>query len=294
MRTIGDNLKAHLAGDATTLCHCWRLTRRDGVVLGFTDHDRDLSFGGTLFRAESGYAASDIEAVAGLQAPSGEVAGALTSEAITEADIAAGRYDGAKVEVYLVNWQQPAQHIRLRVMDVGEVTRTADHFTAELRSVAHRLGQTHGRIYGRRCDATFGDARCGVNADDYRQTGSVVSAPDRYRVVVSGLDSFRAGHFRYGVLIFTSGVNDGLSVDIESHSREGGEVVLIFWLPLPLLPAHGDTFEIVAGCDKTFETCRKKFGNGVNFRGFPHVPGTDFAYSYADGETEHDGRPLFD
>jgi len=92
MRTIGDNLKAHLAGDATTLCHCWRLTRRDGVVLGFTDHDRDLSFGGTLFRAESGYAASDIEAVAGLQAPSGEVAGALTSEAITEADIAAGRY----------------------------------------------------------------------------------------------------------------------------------------------------------------------------------------------------------
>jgi uncharacterized phage protein (TIGR02218 family) len=70
--------------------------------------------------------------------------------------------------------------------------------------------------------------------------------------------------------------------------------VIHFWLPLAAAPEAGDAFEITAGCDKTFETCKAKFDNHRNFRGFPHMPGADFSYSYADGETEHDGRPLYE
>lgn len=103
MRTVPDDLKAHLAGEATTICHAWRVTRRDGVVLGFTDHDNDLSFDDTSFLAASGFEASDWESVDGLSAAAGEVAGALSAEAIAEADVAAGKYDGARVEVFLVN-----------------------------------------------------------------------------------------------------------------------------------------------------------------------------------------------
>lgn len=293
MRTIGEDLKVHLAGDATTTCHAWKLICRDATVLGFTDHDHDLAFSSTTFLAASGYQASDWDDANGLSAPSSDVAGALTSDAISETDIAAGKYDGARVELYLVNWAQPSQHIRLKVLEIGEITRTSSHFRAELRGMAHKLSQTRGRIYARRCDATFGDSRCGKNAAAYTSSATIVSAPDATRALVSGLDAHASGTFRHGLLTFTSGVNDGASTDIESHVRSDGSVMLIFWLPLPARPSPGDTFTIVAGCDKSFATCQARFDNAENFRGFPHVPGADFTYSYADGDTEHDGGPLY-
>jgi uncharacterized phage protein (TIGR02218 family) len=294
MRQIGGDLQTHLEEDATTLCHCWRVTRRDGVVLGFTDHDHDLMFDATTFLAASGFEASEWEAVSGLAAPAGDVAGALSSSVISEQDIAAGKYDGAKVEQFLVNWAQPSQHIRLKVMEIGEITRTDGDFRAELRSVAHKLGQTRGRIYSRRCDASFGDGRCGKSAAAFRTNGTVTAAPDASRARVNGLDALPNGYFRYGILTFDSGVNAGVSADIESHVKVDDSVTLVFWLPLPAKPAVGDTFSIVAGCDKSFDTCKTKFDNVENFRGFPHMPGADFTYSYADGDTEHDGGPLYE
>jgi uncharacterized phage protein (TIGR02218 family) len=114
------------------------------------------------------------------------------------------------------------------------------------------------------------------------------------RASVGGLFAFASGHFRYGIVTFTSGVNNGVSADIESHLRADGTVTLVFWLPLPAKPSAGDTFSIIAGCDKSFDTCRTKFANVANFRGFPHMPGSDFTYSYADGDTEHDGGPLYE
>lgn len=295
MRDVPDALKAHLAKDATTTCHAWRLTRRDGAVMGFTDHDHDLAFDDTIFLSADGLDASGWETAGGLAPATGEVSGALTSAAITEIDIAAGKYDGARVEMFLVNWAAPEQHLRLRVAEIGEVTRSEGAFRAELRGLSHKLDQIRGRIYARRCDARFGDARCGKNAanDDFRGTGTVIEA-DADRMTVAGIEDFGAGFFRHGRIRFTSGANDGVTLDVESHRKAGGAVVIDFWLPMAVVPEPGDTFRITAGCDKTFETCRKKFDNQRNFRGFPHMPGVDFSYSYADGETEHDGRPLYE
>lgn len=295
MKTIPDGLAAHLAQDATTVCHAWRVTRRSGAVLGFTDHDHDIEFGGTTYLAASGFEASDWETAGGLAASSGEVAGALSSEAIRETDIAAGKYDGARVEVFLVNWAAPAQHMRLRVAEIGEVTRSDGVFRAELRGLSHKLDQSRGRIYARRCDAQFGDDRCGKNAGSasYRGSGTVETA-DVGRMTVEGIGDFPAGFFRYGWLRFTSGPNSGVRVDVEGHRKNGGKVQIDFWQPMAAAPNAGNTFEITAGCDKSFETCRRKFDNHRNFRGFPHMPGADFSYSYADGETMHDGGPLYE
>lgn len=295
MRTVPDDLQAHLAQEATTLCHAWRVTRRDGTVLGFTDHDHDLFFAATSFVAASGFDASDWESVDGLSAAAGEVAGALSSEAIAEADVAAGKYDGARVEVFLVNWAYVTQRVRLRIAEIGEVTRSQGFFRAELRGAAHKLDESRGRIYSRRCDARFGDARCGKNAasSDYRAAGTV-GAADVDRMTALGIDAFPAGFFRYDLLRFTSGPNQGVTMDVESHRKTGGDVVIDFWLPMAVAPAPDDTFQITAGCDKTFETCKLTFNNQRNFRGFPHMPGADFSYSYADGETEHDGGPLYE
>ncbi|KQV63834.1 DUF2163 domain-containing protein [Rhizobium sp. Root1220] len=295
MRTIDPGMKAHLDGEATTLCHAWRVRRSDGIVLGFSEHDHDLAFDGTTFFAASGFSASATDEEAGLPATTSEVAGGFSSTAITDADLERGCFDGARVEVFLVNWSMPDQHMLLKVQEIGEVTRDAGQFRAELRSFAHRLSQPQGRVYGRRCDARLGDARCGfdVARPQFRAEGAVVSVLDASRLVVSGIGDFADGFFRFGEMTLLDGGNAGAQVDIEAHSPTGNGMEIVLWLPLATPPLLGDRVMLTAGCDKSFASCRQKFANHLNFRGFPHMPGADFAYTYADGETVHDGSALF-
>jgi uncharacterized phage protein (TIGR02218 family) len=295
MRKIDPDFATHLAGDATMTCHCWRLTRRDGVVLGFTEHDRDLFFAGTKFLAASGFAASDAEEAAGLPASTSSVAGGFSSDAITESDLNAGVYDGARVEVYLANWTAPEQHLLLKVQEIGEVTRQTGQFQAELRSFAARLSEPQGRIYTRRCDAVLGDSRCRVDVANqrYRVEGMIAVVTDATRLSLSGISGFTDGFFAHGKLVFLDGANAGLPADVDSQAMVGSLTQITLWLPLAPTPDVGDRVALVTGCDKAFATCRSKFANSSNFRGFPHMPGSDFAYTYADGMTVHDGSPLF-
>ncbi len=297
MRKIPQALAAHIEGGVTTLCRAWRVTRSDGVVLGFTEHDHPLLFAGTTFRAASGFTASEARETGGMAAPAAEVTGGFSSEAITEADLAAGRYDGARVEVFLVNWQEPeAQHLLVSVKEIGEVSRAGEAFTAELRSFAHRLSQENGRIYNRRCDVSLGDRRCGINmaTGGRRLSGTVAAVESRDRIVVALPASVEDGHFRLGHLGFYGGANAGISVQVEDSEAATGGVRLRLWLPLEGLPQPGDAVTVSVGCDKAFSTCRDQFANATNFRGFPHMPGSDFAYSYVKGESLHDGSVLYE
>lgn len=265
-------------------------------MLGFTEHDHDLSFGGTDFWAASGFQAADSEAASGLSVEAGEVSGGFSNAAISEADVVAGRYDGARVEVFQVNWQAPDQRILLRVQEIGDVVRAGGAFRAELRRLTHRLDQVQGRIYGRRCDAVLGDRRCTVDLNNpaYRGSGAVVAVLGQMRLRVSGIDAAVAGFYRYGVLRFASGANAGHACDIEDHHKGPDGVTVSLWLPPPLPLTVGDTFTVTAGCDKSFGACGQKFANALNFQGFPHMPGTDFAFGYADGDAVHDGRALYE
>ena len=295
MKDFPHALAAHLQQDATTLCRCWRLTRRDGAVLGFTDHDRTIVLDGTEFSATTGFSASDVESGLGLQVSNSAVAGALSGEALSAADLAEGLYDGARIEVFLVNWQDPAMHALTDVFELGEVKRADQAFEAELRSVTHRLDQKQGRTYGHRCDAVLGDARCGVDLGKpgLKVAASVASIIDETRLVVAGAGSPEKGFFRHGRLVFSGGPAAGRSLDIAEHGPSGTDLTVVLWQPLPAGVAAGDSVVLVAGCDKRFSTCRNRFANAANFRGFPHMPGTDFAYGTVHADGVHDGRPLF-
>ncbi|WP_099865112.1 DUF2163 domain-containing protein [Pararhizobium haloflavum] len=293
MRQLPTAFANHLKGQATTLCSAWRLTRRDGIVLGFTDHDRDLAFDGTVFSAVSGFSASDVQTELGLSVDGGEVAGAFRAEAISRKKLIEGRFDGARVELFTVNWADTEQRLRMRVFEIGEVVHADGEFRAELRGLAHRLNEVNGRIYSRRCDADLGDRRCRIDLEDpaFRRTGTVETA-DGMELRVSGLETAEDGFFRQGYLRWEDGANAGLGGEILDHGKDGEGDTLTFWAPPVNPPQPGDSFVVTAGCDKRFETCRTKFSNHLNYQGFPHLPGSDFAYGYADGDTVHDGRPL--
>jgi len=176
MRTPGPAFTAHVASGATTLATCWRIARLDGLVLGFTDHDAALSFGGTDYVPAHGLDGGEAAHKLGPQTDTAEVVGVLHSDAIAEADILLGRYDGASVETWRVNWRDVSIRHLVRRATIGEIVRADGVFRAELRSAQQALNQPKGRIYQALCDASLGDARCGVDLDDpaYRAALSMV------------------------------------------------------------------------------------------------------------------------
>jgi len=278
MKPLTSDFAAHLAGAATTLANCWRLTRADDAVMGFTDHDRPLTFDGVTYAAATGLTASQTVAAADLSTGGGDVSGALASAAITEADIVAGRYDGATIDVFLVNWAAPDQRLQIRSGVIGEITRQDSAFIAEVRSLATELEQQRGRIYQHRCDADLGDRRCGIDltAATYHGSGVVASVLGPAHVVATGLSGFAVGWFARGLLTFTAGANNGFAVEVKRHEAATGGVYLEVWQPAPNPIVAGDAFTLTAGCDKLIETCDGRFANALNFRGFPHIPGSDF------------------
>jgi uncharacterized phage protein (TIGR02218 family) len=267
----------------TTLCWCWRLKRRDGIVQGFTDHDRDVAFDGTTFEAAAGFTASEMRDSVGLSVDNLEVTGALTSERLAEADLAAGHYDDARVEIFRVDWLTPANRVLMRTGSLGEVRRAGVGFAAEVRGLAHYLQQPKGRVFQYTCDADLGDGRCKVltTSPAFAATGAIVAASSLRRFTVSGLGGFASDWFARGLLTFTSGGAEGQRIEIKTHTRSGSQVTMELWEGARGPLSSGQTFSVQAGCDKTLATCREKFANAANFRGFPQMPGNDFVTTFA-------------
>ncbi|WP_300543485.1 DUF2163 domain-containing protein [Maricaulis sp.] len=214
MLNLPAGLAASLASGVTLLCWCWRVTRRDGVVFGFTDHDRDLTFDGLTYTASSGFGGADVERECGFAPDQGAVAGALDADTVTAADIEAGLWAGARVETFRVDWSDPDQRVKTATAELGEIRRHDRRFEAELLGLAHKLETVTGRVFARRCDAELGDGRCGVDPD------------------------------------------------------------------------HPD---FALGCDKAFATCRDRFSNTLNFRGFPYMVGNDVLQASPAADPVRDG-----
>lgn len=284
----------HFSRDVTTICNCWRLTRADGNVTGYTDHDRTLVVAGTVFEPESGFSASEARDTLGLAVDTVDVEGALSSERIRDEDIAAGLYDGAKVETLLVNWRRPQDFVLTRTATIGKMTRSDERFVAELESLTHRLDQPNGRIVSRACDAELGDARCRFMLDQpgFRGNGAVQAVDAADKVRVSGLSGFDAGWFSFGTLEWLTGAHAGRVERIVDHHLSGSAALLVLQRNAGPVIQIGDTFLVTAGCDKSFATCKAKFHNALNFQGFPHLPGNDTAYSYVTDGGTFDGGPV--
>jgi len=294
MKNLPPALQAHLDDGTTTLSWCWRISRSDGVALGFTDHDRTLSFDGTAFEPESGFAASEIRAGSDLAVDAQDATGVLSSNRITETDILDGRWDNAAVELWRVNWADTGQRVLLRRGAVGQIRRGRMAFVAEVRSLAHVLGQTVGRTFQAGCDAALGDARCGINLDNpiYKGAGMVTDLLRDRAFLASGLSGFDAGRFTSGTLNWSSGANAGRIAEVLAHGLDGSIAALTL-LEAPVRAiAEGDSFVARAGCDKRIATCSARFANVANFRGFPNIPGQDAVLRYASQDGGHDGSVL--
>jgi uncharacterized phage protein (TIGR02218 family) len=297
MRTLSAGLQDHLDSGATTLCWCWRVTRNDGVAFGFTDHDRNLVFDGTSFEASTGFTGTEIAGAVGLNVDTLDVESALKSDRLNEADLVAGLFDNALIEIYRVNWSDPEQRVLMRYGNLGEVSRSRHHFKAEVRGLAHELQQPKGRIVQFGCDAALGDARCKVDLDDGSFTSNagvvadVTGSPRLF--VATGLEAYASNWLTRGLITWLTGANAGRKSEVRTHGKEGSLARIELWQRTAEPISEGDTFRIVAGCDKQFSTCKAKFDNVANFRGFPHVPGNDFMLSVASRSGKNDGKSRF-
>lgn len=273
MKSLPPEIAAALASGVTTLCHAWRIQRRDGETFAFTDHDRTLAFDGLVCEPMTGVSAGAVEKSLGLGVDTASIAGALNAEAITEDDLARGLWDGARVDLYRVDWSDPSLHVHLFAGHIGEVRRGVSAFEAELRGLQAALNVPVGRVFSRFCDADLGDARCGKDIEDltFRGEGVVTELLSASAFRADGLEAYAEGWFARGRLVWDAGGES----EIAAHRLEGGDAVLELLDPPGAVLQVAAVFAVYAGCDKRFETCRAKFANTLNFRGFPHMPGND-------------------
>ena len=291
MRAIPPSMQAQLDSGVTTFCHCWRIDPLFATPIGFTDHDEDIAFDGVVFEAASAFQGTTIERSLGLAIDNLTAAGALQSDRIREEDIDGGAYDGAVIRLWLVDWQAPDSRLLLFKGEIGEITHGSTGFEVELRGLSEPLNRPIGRRFLKVCDAEVGDGRCGLDTQlpGFRGQGTIVSIADSRSIQVAGISEFDDRWFDEGVLTWTSGRNAGRRSRVRSHRGSGDTTHLEILEPAVLQPEPGDAFDIVAGCDKRAGTCRSKFMNIRNFRGFPYIPGDNWIAAHPAEGMVHDG-----
>jgi uncharacterized phage protein (TIGR02218 family) len=272
---ISAELLAHYALGKTTLARCWKATLTNGTVVTATAHDRDIVFGGLTYLSTAAYTPSDVESGSDMSPDNLELEGFLASPHIVASDVQTGIWDYAAVEDFEVNYKDLTMGRNLiRSGTLGEVHTDMSKFRAEFRGLMQRFSRRIVRLTQALCDADLGDARCGVDLDAGSPTMTVTGTIDSVTSNREFTDAARteaADWFTGGKITFTSGLNNGLSMEVKESTALG--VITLHEL-MPFNIVAGDTYSMYAGCTKRFtEDCIAKFDNGVNFRGFPHLPG---------------------
>lgn len=282
MKTIPSAFQTHLDTGQTTLATLWKVTRTDGTVLGFTDHDSDLVVDSITYQAATGYTRTALQSTSDLAVDNLDLEGLISSGAVTEDDLRAGKYQGAEVLINLVNYNDiAAGTVILRRGWIGQITLRDGIYVAELRGLTDKLQQTIGRVYGRDCDADLGDARCGVNMSlpEHNETGTVATVTSDSAFYDAARTETK---WTAGKLTWTSGDNNGVSVEVKKADGAGN---IELWLAMPKAISIGDTYAIQAGCQKRrVEDCITLYNNAINFRGFDTIPGTDYLANYPNAQ----------
>ncbi len=258
-----------------TVASFWRICRRDGVTLGFTTHDRDLWFDGILHRAAPGMVPSSIRRTSGFADDGVEVEGALSHEAISAAEMQAGRFEGARIVIGALDWENESGDaaVLYRGRIVGLVEEDGG-FVAQLQSAKADLARDPVPRTSPGCRARFCDLGCTLSASRFTHR-AVASALDREanRVGFAGIDP---ALFAQGELRWLDGPLTGLRATVLCADAQG----LVLDRPLDKASAIGDRALLREGCDHTIATCSARFGNAVNFQGEPFLPGNDLLAQY--------------
>lgn len=263
-----------LAGDLTSIAFCWRLDRRDGVSLGFTSHDRDIAVAGLVYRASPGMTPSAISLSDGFEVDTLDISGALTADAITESDLAAGRWDGAGVRLFAIDWTNPADTLHLTRGALGDVAIRDGAFSAELKGPTALLERPVVEQTSPECRAALGDRRCRVDLAGRTRLARVVAVAGLAVTLDDAEPSANA--YGYGRIEWIDGPNSGLSGLIAGS--DGATITLRE--PPPFGVETGTLVRLTEGCDRALDTCRDRFANAANFRGEPWLPGNDLLTRY--------------
>lgn len=297
MKILSAAMMGVLAAETLTgLATFWKITRRDGAVLGFTDWSSDIIASGVTYYAQSGFSRSALSQRTDLAVPNMEISAILSNSLITEADLRAGRYDFAKCSVWMAvpsdtNFATYGT-IPLPGAYIGEVRIEDGVFIADVVGLAWLLQQTFIELMTPLCNADLGDARCsgagngndGVILSTVTDTGSVTSIyVTGIDIIVSTSGAHNTAPFTYnnGLLTWTSGNNNSLQQEVKATYNSGGTHI-VFQLPATFPIQAGDTFTVTAGCDKAVGTCKNTFNNLKNNRGFPLIPGLSLLYDYGE------------
>lgn len=269
MRTLSSALNA---GAATlTWSTCTRVTRRDGTIERYTDHDRNITVGAETFLARQGYTHTSLRASTRMDPNSVDLAGPIYIDGVDVDDLRQGAYDSAFVELFLVNWQNANLAETLIAGWLGDIRYDGEQYETEIRGLAQKLNDTTiVEVYTPDCRADLGDSRCKVSLAAFTVAGTVSSVTTARRAFVASSVPTAAG----GELTWTSGANSGLTVEVKAIS---GSTITLF-VPTPKTITAGDGYSVYAGCDKSLTTCNATFGNVVNFRGEPWAPGSDWQF----------------
>ncbi len=266
-------MRVFFDGDLDTVATFWRIYRRDGIMLAFTSHDRDLTFSGIRHRAAPGMVPASIRLTADLSEDSAEVQGALSHATIREQDLAAGLFDKAAIEIGAVDWKLLDHHV-LYSGTLGRIEDDRRGFTAELRSAKRQLDEDLVPRTSPTCRALFCGPGCGVPEAAFTSTKELAGIDlDANRV---SFDGIAPSDFVDGQLRFLDGPQTGIAFGIIGADAGG----LTLDRQLVAGTSIGTRTELREGCDHTFTTCSQRFGNGVNFRGEPFLPGNDLLTRY--------------
>lgn len=266
--------RVFFASELETVATYWRVLRRDGVALGFTSHNRDLVFDGMHYRAAPGMVPSAIRRTGEFSRDSVEVEGMLAHDAISAADLAAGRYDHASIAIGLVDWESLDRHDLFRG-EIGEVSEAAGQFQAALHSAKVSLEIDPVPRTSPTCRATFCDARCGLSPVRFTHIAPVGShnAEDG-RLTLAG--DLPASNLVHGSLRWLEGPLAGTTMGIVDS--DAGGIRVNDALDEAIVP--GQRVILREGCDHTLATCHGRFANAVNFQGEPFMPGNDLLTRY--------------
>lgn len=255
---------------------CWRITREDGVVLGFTSHDEDISYNGVTYKASTGFAPTAVSASGDMSVDNLDAEGILKDGGLTTADLRKGLYNNAAIEVFLINYTNLKDEVFiLRRGYLGEVTYGRNGFTAEIKGLMEAYQQQVGKVCQKTCRTNLGSKECGIYLPSFTVSGTVIGIKEDGTFTINA--KFADDFFSYGIITWTGGLNAGSKMEVKKYESNGR--VQLF-LPMNYNVSIGDTFSIVAGCDGNATTCKKRFNNLVNFRGEPYVIGNSYAASY--------------
>lgn len=273
MKSMSAALAAHYALKTTTVVGCWRAELTDGTIINATMHDSDLGpIDGEMYLSTASFNSTVIASASDMSPDNLEVDGVLASPAITDEDIYSGRWDYARIEIFEVNFMDLTMGKNvLRTGTLGEVQGGRSKFKAEMRGLMQNYSRTIVRLMTKDCTAVLGDSRCKFDLSLVTVTGTIDSVSDN-RIIGDAARTENANEFAYGKFTFTSGLNNGLSMEVKASSAGVVELHQI----MPFVIAAGDTYTLSQGCPGRFvEDCKVRFNNVINFRGFPHLPQAD-------------------